>query len=164
MPEPISGWSEFFVAEVGAAAALSGLVIVAISINLQRILDYPQLPGRAGEALAILVGALLVASVGLFPRQSPRVFGAEVAMIGLWVWTVSALLQIHSFRLVKDQPTDWWLPRLLVSLGTALPIVVGGGLLMIGWPGGIYFIAVGVLLSLVAGVVNTWILLIEILR
>jgi hypothetical protein len=85
-------------------------------------------------------------------------------MIGLWVWSISALRQIHSFRLEKDQPTDWWLPRLVVSLATALPIVIGGALLMVGWPGGTYFIAVGVLLSLVAGVLNTWILLIEILR
>src|SRR5262249_28313682 len=133
-------------------------------INLQRILAYPQLPGRAGEALAILVGALLIASVGLFPRQSARLFGAEVALIGLWVWTIGALLPIGSLPTVKDQPLDWCLPRLVVSLATALPIVVGGGLLMLGWPGGIYCVAVGVLLSLVAGVVNTWVLLVEIMR
>jgi hypothetical protein len=61
-----AGWSDFFVAEVGAAAALSGLVIVAISINLQSILTNPHvLPGRGGEALATLVGALMAASVGL---------------------------------------------------------------------------------------------------
>jgi hypothetical protein len=39
-------WANFFVAEVGAAAAPSGLIIVAISINLQRILSFPQLPDR----------------------------------------------------------------------------------------------------------------------
>ena len=38
-------WANFFVAEVGASAALSGLVVVAISINLSRILFFPQLPG-----------------------------------------------------------------------------------------------------------------------
>ena len=34
MNEIAAGWANFFIAEVGAAAALSGLVIVAISINL----------------------------------------------------------------------------------------------------------------------------------
>ena len=34
----MEGWSEFFVGEVGAAAALAGLLVVAISINLERIL------------------------------------------------------------------------------------------------------------------------------
>jgi hypothetical protein len=42
------------VAEVGASAALTGLLIVAISINLARnlarILSIAQLPGRAGAA------------------------------------------------------------------------------------------------------------------
>jgi hypothetical protein len=56
--ETAAAWASFFVAEVGAAAALNGLVIVAISINIQRILSFPQLPGRAAEMLIMLVGAL----------------------------------------------------------------------------------------------------------
>ena len=42
-------WTDFFVAKVGATAALSGLIIVAVSINIQRILSIPHLPGRALE-------------------------------------------------------------------------------------------------------------------
>ncbi len=34
-----SDWIPFFTAEVGATAALAGLVTVAISINLSRILE-----------------------------------------------------------------------------------------------------------------------------
>ena len=65
------------VAEVGAAAALSGLVIVAISINLQRILSFPQLPGRAAEMLIMLVGTLLASSFALMPGQAPRFLAAK---------------------------------------------------------------------------------------
>jgi hypothetical protein len=51
MSEAANGWSDFFVAEVGASAALSGLVIVAISINLQRISFVSSLAGpRRGNA------------------------------------------------------------------------------------------------------------------
>ncbi|HEX3901634.1 MAG TPA: hypothetical protein VH853_02220 [Polyangia bacterium] len=46
---PTAGWESFFVAEVGAAAALTGLLFVAVSINLSKVLAFPQLPGRAGN-------------------------------------------------------------------------------------------------------------------
>jgi hypothetical protein len=39
-------WQSFFSAEVGAAAALAGLVAVAISINLARILAFPHCMDR----------------------------------------------------------------------------------------------------------------------
>ena len=42
-------WESLFVAEAGASAALAGLLFVALSINLERILkgtDCPAGPGR----------------------------------------------------------------------------------------------------------------------
>ena len=44
-------WESLFVAEAGASAALAGLLFVAISINLERILQGAGLSGRAGEAM-----------------------------------------------------------------------------------------------------------------
>jgi len=160
-----AGWSDFFVAEVGAAAALSGLVIVAISINLQSILTNPHvLPGRAGESLTTLVGALMVASAGLIPHQPIKLLGSEILAVGLCVLITAAVLQIKSIVRVKKQPVDWWLPRLIIGLATTLPMIAGGLLLVLAMPEGMYWVAAAVLLSLAAGVFNTWILLIEILR
>jgi hypothetical protein len=43
-PYSIAGWENFLIAEVGASAALLGLVFVAISINLARIISLPLSP------------------------------------------------------------------------------------------------------------------------
>jgi hypothetical protein len=47
-------WAAFFTAVTGAAAALVGLLFVAVSINLDKILKNAMLPARAAETLAVL--------------------------------------------------------------------------------------------------------------
>ena len=44
------GWENFLLAQVGASAALAGLIFVGGSINLTKILSLPALPARAFEA------------------------------------------------------------------------------------------------------------------
>ena len=70
----LADWSNFFVAEVGAAAALTGLVMVAVSINLAQVLAVPTLPGRAAETLFLLMGvfAPFILMVVLMWRNSAR--------------------------------------------------------------------------------------------
>jgi len=86
-------WESLFVAEAGASAALAGLLFVALSINLERILKGTGLPGRAGEAIVLLLTVLVVSTFGLVPGQSPRVLGAEVLGFGLLPWLI--LIGIH---------------------------------------------------------------------
>lgn len=163
MSDAAIGWSDFFVAEVGASAALSGLVIVAISINLQRILSYPHLPGRAGEMLIMLLGALLACSVVLMPDQSTKLLGVEITGIGLFMTCAPIFIQVRALMNVKNQPVSWWLWRLLLALCAGVPILVGGAFLTAG-AGGLYLVATGVLVTLAATVWNSWVLLVEILR
>ena len=72
----IADWNSFFTAQAGAFAALTGLVFVALSINLKEILSSPGLPGRAGEAVIVLVTPVLVGLSGLLPHQSARAASA----------------------------------------------------------------------------------------
>jgi hypothetical protein len=73
----LATWHEFFVAAAGAAAALSGLIFVAVSINLPAILGEEKkigssyLTGRALESLAALLVILGISLVGLDPLDQP---------------------------------------------------------------------------------------------
>jgi hypothetical protein len=51
----LEAWQPFFAAELGAAAALGGLLFVSLSLNLTKILSYPALPIRALVALLLLL-------------------------------------------------------------------------------------------------------------
>jgi hypothetical protein len=64
-----SPWHDFGVAAAGSSAALAGLVFVAVSINLDRILTHPWLPDRVGETVVLLVAVLVEAL--LFARAGP---------------------------------------------------------------------------------------------
>jgi hypothetical protein len=57
--------TELFVATAGASAALAGLVFVAVSINVDRILKFEGLPERALETVLMLLSVVLVSIVGL---------------------------------------------------------------------------------------------------
>ena len=164
MDEIGAAWANFFVAEVGAAAALSGLVIVAISINLQRILSFPQLPGRAAEMLMMLVGALLACSFGLMPAQPLKLLGVEVIATGLLMTVAPMVIQARQIPLMKTQPLTWWIWRFLIALCAGVPVLIGGLCLAAGAGGGLYWVAIGVMLTLAATVWNAWVLLVEILR
>jgi len=157
-------WQNFFVAELGALAALTGLVVVAISINLTKILTIAQLPTRAGEALILLVGTLVIASFALIPEQPVRWLGSEILSTGLVVFVAPTGLQARAWTATAGVGAAKKFIRLIVGWAASLPYVAGGSCLILGLDGGLHWVAAGVIVSLVAGVWNAWILLVEILR
>ena len=56
--------------------------MVAISINLARILEFSWLPSRAAEALIAPVGAITATGLILIPEQSPILLGAAILATG----------------------------------------------------------------------------------
>jgi hypothetical protein len=74
-------WEPFFSAIIAAAAALTGLLFVAVSINLDRILKGGRfLPARAAETLATLLLVVASSALALVP-QSIRLLGVEILVI-----------------------------------------------------------------------------------
>jgi hypothetical protein len=159
-----SEWSDLFVATAGASAALAGLVFVAISINIQRILEFEGLPERGLETVALLVGVLVVSIVGLVPGQGHVALGIELLAL-------SALLGGGLARLPAIRPgsggrraRSWLLARWASRYGGALLLAIGSLGVLFAAGGGLYWIAAGILLATLGAVVNAWVLLVEILR
>ena len=166
MSAPTAGWENFFVAQVGAAAALSGLVFVAVSISLPRIVTNRHLPGRAAEALIVLMSVLVVATFGLVPAQSATVLGCEIGGTGLILWIGTTRRQLRAYRDPQLEPSarQWLWVRVLGTQAASIPFIVAGALLLAGSDHALIWIAPGTIASFASGAFNAWVLLVEIQR
>jgi hypothetical protein len=159
-----AGWESLFVAEAGASAALAGLLFVAISINLERILQGAGLPGRAGEAMVLLVAVLGVSTLVLAPGQPRTALGAELLAAGLVAWSFLVMIHLRAVRSRVGPSSGALAGRIVVVQMAVLPLLVAGLSLLLGAGGGLYWLVPGVLFCLVVAVLDAWVLLIEILR
>ena len=155
-------WHDFFMGTIGAAAALTGLLFVAISINLQQILRYPHLPGRAAGTLGILVSALVVSGFALAPGQGDRALGIEIAVAGVVVAVQAVWVTLG--KDLSGNPGSWLIQHLASLLLPGIAFMVGGVSLATGVGGGLYWVLAAVLLVFASASVNAWVLLVEIMR
>jgi modulator of FtsH protease len=164
--EPVSAgdWESFYTAQLGAAAALGGLVFVGLSLNLKKILSYPWLPGRALLALMVLMTILIISSFMLMPGQSLTLLGIEVAAVGFILFVVGTGMEVNALRRVTLQNRNAFIANLIVLELGVLPYVLGGVLLLLGDASGFYWIATGVIISFIKAVMDAWVLLVEINR
>lgn len=160
----VSSWQTFFSAEVGASSALTGLVMVAASVNLQRIMSHALLPGRAAEAVIGLGGALVLSSLLLLPGQQVMAQAIECGSIGVLSLAAPFSFQLHAYR--SPIPNSEARPIVRASLSSlvGVPLLVAGGLLSWGDLDGLYWAGAGLILSLVVGIIGAWVLLVEINR
>src|ERR1700733_10387464 len=91
-----AAWTDFFAAQIAASAALAGLIFVAVSINLPKIVGNPLLVSRSAKGLAILVGVLLAATLALAPGQPAIALGWEIAALGAALWVAATWAQHQS--------------------------------------------------------------------
>jgi hypothetical protein len=161
---PAADWSNFLVTEAGASAALAGLIFVSISINLTKIIEYPDVASRAGEALSLLMGTLFICTVALAPNQPQKLLGAEFLIVGGLLWVLTVSLHVGQFRR-RDQRPWWWLAsRAFVCNCATLSLCIAGISLMLAHPSGMYWLIPGCVFSFVAATTIAWVLLIEIVR
>jgi modulator of FtsH protease len=156
-------WTNFLVAEASASAALAGLIFVAVSINIKKIIKYNGVAGRAAEALSLLIGVLLISTFGLAPNQSDKLLGAEILAIGVLLWLMTVILQAG--HILVRRRVWWWLAsRALLCQCATVPFCIAGILLIRSNPDGMYWLIPGCVFTFLASTISAWVLLIEILR
>jgi hypothetical protein len=157
-------WTAFFTAITGAAAALTGLLFVAVSINLGRILEGTKmLPDRAAETLAILLFVLISSALALVP-QDVELLGAEILVIAVPLTAITVRNQLSYWRQNPDTPRMWSVSRMTASSVALVPGTVAGVCLAADWHGGFYWLVPTALLGIVGAVYSAWVLLVEIAR
>jgi hypothetical protein len=163
-------WSDFFLAMSAAAGVLTGLVFVGVSINLEKIVSRQSgsgLPGRAAEALILLLAVLTVSSLLLVPGQSMSLIGGEVLVVGGAAYAWIATIQTLRLRTWSTIPSNLRLPLVLrvtiAQISTIPAIVAGIAVLTIGFDG-LYWLVAGMIFSMLAAMFDAWVLLVEINR
>jgi len=163
MTTALAEWSEFNVAMAGASAALAGLVIVAASVNIDKIVRAGTLTARLGAAIASLVLALVASAVGLMPELNLTWYGIIVLVSAI----AAGVFQLHATRVIVSDPEPAQRARLAKSVLGFLPVagyIAASVALMMGSSSGLVLAAVGCLLAIVAAIIVSWVVLVEVLR
>jgi hypothetical protein len=155
-------WHDFAVAFAAAAGALLGVAFVAISFNLDSILEYKELPGRAVETLIFfafpLAGSLLLVVPGL--SDLALGIGQPVLAAGLLCVVVNDLPRWRE----RTDPLSWRLTYLGPAVLVTILACLGAVGTMTTSIGGLYWLAVAMGVATAAGLLNSWVLLVEIKR
>jgi modulator of FtsH protease len=165
MSSALAPWASFFETGAQTAATLTGLIIVAISVNVQRILTHKHLPARAFAALTAMV-VVLTASLSALAPQPLLAFAIEMDAIAAVALTVHIITyrRYLSGHIEAGRPRGERMFSVALAQAQVLPLILGAGLLTFGRPSGLYYIAAALVISVIAAVIDSWVLLVEILR
>src|SRR5580765_5651799 len=153
------GWHDFFLATAGAAAALTGLLFVAMSLHMRYIATDPYYRNLARGSLVGLVSVLLVSLIVLVDQPSTWV-GIELVLFALLFLVAEGRYDAINYRRLRGGPARATLIRSGVGALLALAGLAGGLTIALQTGPGLYLIALVLISVTVWNLLNAWTLLI----
>ncbi len=159
-----SGWQNFYLMVGGAAAALTGLIFVAVSLHTCSIMSSTLHRDRAWASVVSLISQVFVAAAVLVPAQPAPALGIEVELVAIF-WTYRTVWVIRSFgpsMRTADRPTTRWQLEWLVWSVWLVALIAGGIALAVASDIGFYLLAIAMVGMFLSAVWNAWVLISEI--
>jgi len=159
-----AAWGELAAAIVVAAVSFAGLVFVAMSINLDQIISLGGIADLALQGVIVLSAVAISAMVLLVPGQSTALLGLELLILGAALLSATWFLSSRSYQATAPA---FRTKRVQTALFTSVPgllVAVGGLSLLLGFGGGLYWLVPGWIAGVLVGIVNAWVLLVEVKR
>jgi hypothetical protein len=157
-------WMTFFLAAAIAGAALSGLLAVALSGQVDAIDAARRGVARSAEAVLLPLTVALVGFAGLWPADRPTLVGTAVAVVGAGAWLVITGLLILGGRGTGVPLPGRTLARLLFGQVTTLTAIAAGVLTASVAVPGLDLVLVSVGAGLVGGPFLAALLLLDVAR
>lgn len=160
----LSPWHDVLIASSAAAATLAGLILAAMSVNIDAILKYAALPSRAGSAIGSLIYVLVLTVAGLVPGATATALGWLTLVVLLGPVAIHVDVMVRQFQIRPPQSFGRMWSKLALAIGQVAPFIVSGILFLHGSSFGLDWMIVGALAVFVGSVVTAWVLLVEIRR
>ena len=158
MPEQ---WNDFFVMVGGGAAALTGLIFVAMSINHEIIIRNTTHKNRAINMLTGFTAIFMASGIALIGNQYLGVLGFE----WLILWLIATVIFIRGYVVaIRSGMSSIGLniPRLAGGTICYLAEVMSGIFLILGYSSGYYIAAIAIIVLFAFLISGAWLLMIGI--
>jgi hypothetical protein len=151
-------WSNFFVLVGTGSAALTGLVFVAISVNLKGVAKDATHMYRAINMLSGFTAVFVIGSLALMGHQTHRTLGLEWLIVSLLAAAVNTNGYIQGSSLAGSRYA-LSLVRIVGGSACYLGQIIGSLMFLFGSSAGIYISATALVLNFYFLVSGSWLLI-----
>ncbi len=152
-------WHDFFITAGGAAAALTWLVFVAISLNIDVVMLDATHRARAIGTLAGFTAVFTICSLAMMGGQDHRAVGIEWLVVA----GIAGIVYVYGYiNAIRFGGSSLGLRSHRLTGGTALYIVetVGAALILAGKSSGLYLAAIAMVTLLPFTISGAWLLIV----